>query len=132
METGDKEIQEKENTKIEETYRLTVSKAAERAVIKVVEKVNQEFEAGQVNRSQVASWVLLKFSEDLTSDDLRAIRADHVNEITLFEHYFKKAKETGQIPSEIRDFIRKMAGNNDTQRKPLKKNLQKTVINDDI
>ena len=129
-------IIEKENTgnqekKAEDTYRISISKAAEKAVLDVMEKVNQGFTAGQVNRSQLASWVLLKFADGASGEDIRAIRMDHVNELALLEYYFREAKESGKLQPEVRDLIRRLAGIDDTQRKGPKKNL-KNVINDDI
>lgn len=127
------EIEERKNEekKNEDTYRVTVSKAAEKALVELLGKVNQDFTAGQVNRSQLASWVLTRFVEDATAEDIRAIRMEHINEVALLEYYYRQAKETGKLQPEVRDFIRRLAGIDESQRKPTKKNL-KNVINDDI
>lgn len=117
--------------KIEDIYRISISKAAEKALIDVLEKVTRDFPAGQINRSQLAGWILLKFADDASADDIRAIRMDHVNELVLLEHYYRQAKETGKLQPEVRDFVRKLAGMDDAQRKGGKKNLPK-VINDDL
>jgi hypothetical protein len=115
----------------EETYRISISKVAEKAVVDVMERVNQGFTAGQVNRSQLASWILVRYAETANADEIRAIRMDHVNEIALLEHYYREAKESGKLQPEVRDLIRKLAGVDDMQRKGSRKGL-KNVINDDI
>ena len=129
---GNTEGTGKQNNKMEDTYRITVSKAAEKALVEIWEKVNQDFSAGQVNRPQVASWVLIKFAENFNSEDLKAMRMDHIDEMSLLEHYYKKAKENGQVQPEVRDLLRKLAGIDEAQKRSSKGRLTRNVINDDI
>ena len=131
MEVKSKELELRINTKNEDNYRITISKVAEKSINEVVGKVNDGFDAGQDNRSQVASWVLVKFASGISVEDIRAIRMDHVDEFALLEHYYREAKESGKLQPEIRDLIRKLAGIDETQRKGPRKGL-KNVINDDI
>ena len=117
--------------KIEDIYRISISKAAEKALIDVLEKVTRDFPAGQINRSQLAGWILLKFADDASADDIRAIRMDHVNELVLLEHYYREAKESGKLQPEVRDFVRNSPEWTMRSGKDRKKRLPK-VINDDI
>jgi hypothetical protein len=131
IESIEKEKKGNQDKKTEDTYRISISKGAEKAVVEVMERVNQGFTAGQVNRSQLTSWILARYAETANPDEIRAIRMDHVNEIALLEHYYREAKESGKLQPEVRDLIRKLAGVDDMQRKVSKKGL-KNVINDDI
>ena len=74
----------------------------------------------------------MKFAESAGSEEVRAIRMDHVNEVVMLESVLKLAKDTGKVQPEIRDLLRKLAGVDDLQRKGGKKTLQKGIINDDI
>ena len=124
--------EEKNKNGEQDTFRITIGRTAEVAVTAIVESVNDGFEAGRVNRSQAVTWILTKFSERLNADEIRAIRADHMNEVSLLEHYLKQAKDGGQLPSEIRDLMRRMAGFEETPKKNAKSRLTKYIINDDI
>lgn len=119
-----------QDKKAEDISRISISRAAEKAVLELMEKVNQGFAAGQVNRSQLASWVLVKFADSATAEDIKAIRMDHVNDLVLLEHYCREAKESGKLQPEVRDLIRKLAGIDDAQRKGMKKNLKNVIIDD--
>ena len=132
MESVETETRGNQEKKTEDNYRISISKAAERAVVELMDKVNQDSAAGQVNRMQVASWVLVKFAEDATSEDIKAMRRDHVNDMDLLEHVFKQSKESGKIHPEMREFLRKIMGVDGAVRKSAKKGLQKDIINDDI
>jgi len=113
----DQDKAKNQDKKAEDTYRISISKTAEKAVLELMEKVNQGFTAGQVNRSQLASWVIGKFADGAGAEEIRAIRMDHVNELVLLEHYYKEAKESGKLQPEVRDLIRRLAGIDDMQRK---------------
>ena len=94
------EIREENNAKI------TVTKAAEKAVSEVVCRVNDGFEAGRVNRQDVASWILLKFKETFGAEEIGQIRAIHIDEIAFLESLLKKAKESGKVPVQVRELLK--------------------------
>jgi hypothetical protein len=133
----DKSISEKENTKtrepkIEDSLRLTVSKTADKALATVVDRVNEGFTGGRVNRVQMASWILAKFSESLSNADIRTIRADHYDAVAALESAFRRAKETGVVPDELRLLLQKNEGLDETPKKKSKKSLQENIPNGDI
>lgn len=131
MDSVIKENKDKTEKKSEDVYRIGITKTAEKALSGVLEKVNRDFVAGQINRSQLASWIVKKFAETFGSDEIREIRAEHVDEFTLLEHYYRQAKESGKVEPEVRDLIRKLAGIEGAQKRPQKKGLQNS-INDGI
>ena len=124
----------REQAKEEEgMVRLSISRTAEKALVGVLTRVNSGFEAGQVSRSDGASWILLKYAESVSNDDIRALRMDHTDEIALLEHYLTTAKKSGKsLAPEVRDFLRKFSGLDEPQKKAPKKGLQKNDINDVI
>ena len=67
------------NNKEEVVAKITVTKEAEEAVSLVVGKVNDGFEAGRVNRQDVASWILSRFVEFCSDADVQQIRAAFFN-----------------------------------------------------
>ena len=89
---------------------ISVSKEAEGAIAEVLEKVNNGFEAGKVNRSQVASWMIMRLRDTFTEKDILAIRSAHFDEISLLESILRQAKERGNVPQELREVLQKHAG----------------------
>ncbi len=133
----DKSISDNENTKnreqkAEDSLRLTVSKTADKALATVVDRVNEGFTGGKVNRVQMASWILVKFSENLSDADVRTIRADHYDAVAALESAFRRAKETGVVPDELRVLLQKNEGLDETPKRKMKKTLQENIINDDM
>ncbi len=55
----------------EELHRITVSRQAERALVAVVERINEGFTGGKVNRIQMANWILERFNDALTEAEIK-------------------------------------------------------------
>ncbi len=115
----------------EEILRITVSRAAEEALVGIVDRVNDGYEGGKVNRTQIANWVLIRAQETMQDNDIKDIRAEHLDEFAFMEALVRKAKKSGKLPSELRSFMNKQLGLDDAPKKR-KKNLQDNAINDDI
>jgi hypothetical protein len=56
-----------------ESHRLTITRAAEEALLAAVERINDGFRGGKVNRNQVAIWALVRFGATLGEDEIREI-----------------------------------------------------------
>ncbi len=117
--------------KTEEIHRITVSKAAEEAIATITERVNDGFEGGKVNRSQVASWIVLRFNEAYSDSEIREIRSENFDEVAMLESILRRAKKSGKVPSDLKDLLQRHLGLEESPKKK-KKALQTDVINDDI
>lgn len=120
------------NIKPEEILRISISKSADEALCKVVDRVNEEYEGGRVNRTQVANWILIRSPETLTELEIRDIRTELLDEFAFMEAFMRKAKKTGKLPSELRSFMNRQLGLDDAPKKKSKKPLPENLINDDI
>ncbi|HXH30977.1 MAG TPA: hypothetical protein VNJ01_09210 [Bacteriovoracaceae bacterium] len=116
----------------EEIQRITVSKEAQGALGTIVDTVNEGFFGGKVNRTQMANWILSKFSNELDDVTIKQIRADHFDEIAMFETILRQAKETGKVPSEFKILLHKHQNYEEPSKKKSTKALTKNIINDDI
>ena len=132
METELHQTLETETTRGEEVHRINVSKMAEEALSEVMERVNDGFEGGRINRTQMANWILMRFASQCSDADIQQIRSENVNELAVLEAILKKAKKTGKLPSEVSQIIHKHLGFQDSPRKAAKSKLTKNIINDDI
>lgn len=120
------------NNKEEVVAKITVTKEAEEAVSQVVSKVNEGFEAGRVNRQDVASWILSRFVENFSEIDIQQIRSAFFNEIALLEAILKKAKQSGNIPTELKAALLGQMTVTASPGKKGKRSLTKEFINDEL
>jgi hypothetical protein len=120
------------NNKEEIIAKITVTREAEEAVSLVVSKVNDGFEAGRVNRQDVASWILSRFIESFSDADVQQIRAAFFNEIALLEAILKRAKINGNIPVELKAALMGQVNLAQSSVKKSKKPLTKEFINDEL
>ncbi len=122
----------KKELKTEEIVKITVSKEAEEKIMAVIEKVNHGFDAGRVNRQDLASWALIRFAKSCEADTIKEIRQDHFDEFAVLESILKRSKEQGQLPQELKDLVRSQLNLFSTPRRAGKKSLTKNYINDAI
>jgi hypothetical protein len=130
--TGEKAENKDREQKGEELHRITVSKQAERALSAVVEKINDGFSGGKVNRTQVANWILARFDETLTEAEIKEIRMEYFDEVAMLESILRQAKESGKVPTEFKGLLQKHLGMDEGPKKRPKKALTEDIINDDI
>ena len=127
LENNNKKKKEEKN---EEIYRVGISGFAEKALAKLLERVNDGFEAGRVNRTQITSWLVLKASHEITEQEILDIRSEHFDEVAVLEALLKKTKEGGNMPAELRALLQKQMGFLDNPKKRPKKQLTTDNIND--
>lgn len=130
--TGEKTENKDREQKSEELHRITVSKQAERALSMVVERVNEGFSGGKVNRTQMANWILARFNDALTEAEIKEIRMEHFDEVAMLENILRQAKESGKVPAEFKGLLQKHLGMDEVQKKRTKRALTEDIINDDI
>lgn len=96
----------------------------------IVERVNDGFLGGKINRTQAANWIMMRFNENLSDTEIREIRADHFDEIAVLEAILRKAKESGKVPSEFKALLQKQLEITEQPKKKIKKALTELTIND--
>ena len=118
--------------KTEEIVKITVNKEAEEKLMNVMEKVNNGFDSGKVNRQDLASWALNYFASICDAEVIKAIRQDHFDEFAMLEAILKRGKEQGKLPTELRNILRQQMTSDLPSRKSTKKQLTSNSINDAI
>lgn len=106
-----------------DTHRLTINGVAEIALSRAMDRVNDGFQGGKINRNQLAVWAILKFAENLDEPEIKAIRAEHLDEFSAIDAVLRRAKEAGQLPSELRAFIQKQMGFDEAPKRKNKKEV---------
>lgn len=107
-----------------------MARDAEEAVAKITNRVNDGFFAGQITRSQVASWALINQAACLSEQDIRDIHAQHFDEVAMLEALLKRAKGSGEVSPELRALLQKQMGLPAMPKKSAKKSLHENSIND--
>lgn len=106
-----------------DSHRLTINGVAELALARTVDRVNDGFQGGKINRNQLAVWAIQRFAENLEDSEIKDIRAEHLDEFSAIDAVLRTAKETGQLPPELKAFIQKHMGFDDAPKKKSKKEL---------
>ncbi|HEY8269832.1 MAG TPA: hypothetical protein VIG33_03025 [Pseudobdellovibrionaceae bacterium] len=110
MNTEEKtERQEKENKKEKNEIQITIGTLAEMKVSNLLDCVNDGFELGRVSRKDLASYLLLKAVEKFNDEDVVKVRGQTLTDLSLLEYELKQARETGFVPEDLREFLRKKA-----------------------
>ena len=66
------------------------------------------------------------------ADQIRAIRQDHVDEFAFLESILKRSRELGKLPVEIRNALKAQMGIDFQSKRPAKKSLTSSYVNDVI
>jgi len=106
-----------------DSLRLTINGAAEAALTKAVDRINEGFSGGKINRNQLAIWAIQRFAEDLDDGEIKDIRSEHLDEFSALDAVLRRAKESGQLPPELKAFIHKQLGFDDAPKKKGKKDV---------
>ncbi len=109
--------------------KITVTKLAEEAVSQIVSRVNDGYDAGRVNRQDVASWILTRFIETFSEAEVQQIRAAFFNEIALLEAILKKAKQGGNLSEELKSALMGQVNVTTLGPKKTKRSLTRRLTN---
>jgi hypothetical protein len=118
MENNNKEINT--NTEREEVganqgvgtkvQRIVVSNESWAALKAIIDKVNDGFNGGRVNQTEIANWIILRFQSELDEAQIKEIRAEHFDEVAMLESILKQAKESGKVPMDFKNLLQKQFG----------------------
>ena len=111
--------EENKNGNNEEIQRITVSKEVQGALGVIVDRVNNGFSGGKVNRTQMANWIILRFNSELDEAGIKEVRVEHFDEVAMLEVVLRKAKESGKVPTEFKALLQKHLGLEDTNKKKI-------------
>lgn len=120
------EVSNKEENKIHESekiQRITASKEALNALKAVTDKVNDGFNGGRVNQTQMANWILLRFQNELDDTQIKEIRAEFFDEVAMLESVLRQAKESGKVPMDFKALLQKQLGLEESTKRKNKQAL---------
>lgn len=132
MNTEEKESAAKESeVKDVDFSRVVISKEAELALAEVVDAANDGFEAGRITRLDAASHMLLWYKTNAGPDAMTQLRMSCCDEMTMLDKLVKRAKASGELPPELKQFLaQQFFGEAAPPPKKSKKSLKQEYITD--
>jgi hypothetical protein len=127
-EKGKKTEKENDEKKQETIHRIVVTQQADDSLNQLLERVNNGFVGGRVNRTQIMSWLLFRQAEIVSENYIQDIRSEFFDEVALLESILRQAKATGKLPTEYRGILQKRTTGWETPKKEAKKQLTKGTI----
>ena len=122
MEYKNKEIKEGSGTETEnqedsanqtgstKVQRIVVSNESWVALKAITDKVNDGFNGGRVNQTEIANWVISRFQSELDETQIKEIRAEHFDEVAMLESVLRQAKESGKVPTDFKALLQRQLG----------------------
>lgn len=122
MENKNKEIKEGSGTETEnqedsanqtgstKVQRNVVSNESWVALKAITDKVNDGFNGGRVNQTEIANWIISRFQSELDEAQIKEIRAEHFDEVAMLESVLRQAKESGKVPTDFKALLQKQLG----------------------
>ena len=76
----------------------------------ITDKVNDCFNGGRVNQTEIANWVISRFQSELDETQIKEIRAEHFDEVAMLESVLRQAKESGKVPTDFKALLQRQLG----------------------
>ncbi len=119
---------EREEDRINQTVsaklqRIVVSNESLVALKAIIDKVNDGFNGGKVNQTEIANWIILRFQSELDESQIKDIRAEHFDEVAMLENILKQAKESGKVPTDFKNLLQKQFGLDEPTKRKAKSAL---------
>jgi hypothetical protein len=102
--------------------KIAITSASDEALMKSLDRVNDGFEGGRVNKSDLASWLILRGINSLDSVGVEEVRKTHFSPVKYLEILLRKLKTSGREkmePAEI-ERLQLLLGQGVARRQPKK------------
>ena len=109
--TGTEKEEDRTNQTVSaKLQRIVVSNESLSALKVIIDKVNDGFNGGRVNQTEIANWIILRFQSELDEAQIKEIRAEHFDEVAMLESILRQAKESGRVPADFKTLLQKQLG----------------------
>lgn len=90
--------------------RIVVSNESWAALKAMVDRVNDGFNGGRVNQTEIANWIISRFQSEIDEAQVKEIRAEHFDEVAMLESLLRQAKQSGKVPTDFKALLQKQLG----------------------
>ncbi len=107
--SGEKELKKKTRT-LSDPYRVNVSEEVHELLRELVQRSNDGFDGGEVTRSDVANFLLLKSEKSFVETDIKSLRNLHFDERKMLSALLHQSAKKGDLPEELKQALRTLGG----------------------
>lgn len=128
------EVTENQNKKIkyEDLAKIAISREADAALVEVIDRINEDFDLGKINKQDISSYMILEFFKGLKEPDVHKMRMFFFDPVIMLERTLRKAKETGELSDSMKEILFKQFADLSQSARKIKKNSKSDVISDNI
>jgi len=101
------EKKEERENKDDDLVRVLMSKLSFKLMNEFLDKVNNGNVSGKINKSSGLSWIVSKFVEGASESEIKQMRSEHFDELSMLEYVLKRAKAEGKVPDEWKAILQK-------------------------
>ena len=125
---------ENQNKKIkyEDLAKIAISREADTALVEVIDRINEDFDLGKINKQDISSYMILEFFKNLKEADIHKMRMFFFDPVIMLERTLRKAKETGELSDSMKEILFKQFTDLSQSARKTKKNGKSDVIGDNL
>ncbi|MCB9072287.1 MAG: hypothetical protein H6623_01600 [Bdellovibrionaceae bacterium] len=83
-------------------FRVVLNKDANEALEEITNLINKDFEHGEINKSDIANWVLAKVKSKISTQEIEQIKEDNFDESKVLANLLKNAKsDKNSLPEDV-------------------------------
>jgi hypothetical protein len=108
--------------------KIAITPESDSALAEALEKINIDNQGGRVTKIDLASWFLLKSSENLDASRIEEIRGAHFNQVAYLEGLLKRIKKSGRDTISVEEIAKLQALSKQHNAKSKKSSIKSNVI----
>ena len=101
----------------QEHYRIVINKSVSEILETMLTKVTEGFDAGSVNKSDIANWIITNAESSFTETQVKAIQKLHFDERKILGALLRDSKDDNKLPESLRKAIREHYGLNEGSKR---------------
>ncbi len=107
MEAVNLQTEQRENL---EQYRVVITKEASKILENLLAKVRNGFDNGDINKSDIANFIILDAEKTFSESGIRTLRTLHFDEKKMLAAILKTSRIDGELPEPLRKAVREHFG----------------------
>ena len=112
-----KKDKNKNKNENQEQYRIVINKSASECLEKMLAIVTENFDAGSINKSDVANWLITNAASSFGDSEAKAVQKLHFDERKILGALLRDSKDDNKLPEVVRKAIREHYGLNEGSKR---------------
>jgi hypothetical protein len=99
--------EEKKEEKDSDLVRVLMNKGSFELMNRFLEKVNDGNVSGKISKVNGLSWIVSRFVDSAGDSEIKQMRSDHFDELSMLDYILKRSKAEGKVPDEFKALLLK-------------------------